>query len=439
MSANCGGSFYDALGGKHRSGSATVEVKGANGNTAVLSVVSGVRAREGEIEVEDLAKFGVMRLNVAGVQAPIPFSPEAFRGKLARKRFDPEVAKEVLGESYVPWLYHVAKSLPVAPSESRRYCVDVSREVYKNTSAVGVSHLLKASPGLLGAGPDVILENYFGNRGVVDAALLVAAAGMSKNPSKAELKNLLSFIDAGFDGDVKSEARIAAISAMGLLDENFQDLGHEEAVSQMERKYGMEGLSGYGGILGLYYGESTRLKNINSDESIAAQAAVDRRAAPVTNALVEKYNLVSYATKVRLSREIAGENRGMPVYGKGDNEPLAEYRMVGVAASGRVFSYVSSDYDSGSNPGRISADIDVNVAWHPSVEDALRGTRVDSQGHEKLVNIMSEVIKIAPTSEERAAVTESFDELVSGGGDNDFLRATRGRMLASATDYSFIL
>jgi len=159
MSSKCSGSFYDALGGKHVSGQLFAVVAEKDRPAINYTIVRGVSAGENEIHVEDLARlcsaerFKVSVHSHGWKGAPIPFDPENYKGRRARKLFDAEKARISLGNSYAPWLEECARNLPTAPDDSLDYSRKVATAFLANLSGTGLVDALTNAPGYWRQGP----------------------------------------------------------------------------------------------------------------------------------------------------------------------------------------------------------------------------------------------------------------------------------------------
>lgn len=483
MGTKCSQSFYDALGGKHRSRELFAVVLGVyekDGSPDVVSksyeIVCGTPANEEQLRVEDLALLvRDERLTVTvhsyAFEALIPFDPENFRGRQGRAAFDPAAASIVLGDAYPVWLTNCARNLPSAPDESASYSKEVGEEFLKVISGVGMVYDLTRAPGVLAAGPESFAKRFWGNSGMIDAAARVLVERLTPNLTAGEAELLCEYLGS-VSPEERSDLWLKALEGLGVWDtqsnveappltnrtpadeesefdltSELLDLDPPSAVMDGLRARALLlelelGVPGFAAILGCSSDpEQVRLSVYDLAGAAArsrpsyiyAQASADRRAGEVVGLLVEKHSLVAYVSETVLHTEgVFTPSFGEPIRSHhGEGVPLAHVAMVGVTADGRVFSFEDSDrLDDDGDVAFFSADTLENCFWHPSVDDAIRGTRGDALGYRQRLSTELENLEEARGGMFEQVVEEAYDELVASGGEYEGEREARARLIA---------
>lgn len=480
MSAKCSQSFYDALGGKHRSKELFVVVvrvvHDPDGTWEVVSknyeLVCGTRAQEGQVSVDDLALLmqderDTVTVHSYKFKTPIPFDPQNFRGRQARKNFDSALASIALGDAYTAWLKACAKNLPAAPDESIEYSRDVGYAFLESTPGDGMAYAVAGTPGVLAAGPDAFLHYYWNNSGMVDAAARVLVERLTPKLSPGEARLLVEYLD-NVSPEVYDELCLKALTRLGVWDTTLAveapPLEHEEPYDHDESdplhdspdfdppSAFMDNLRARALLLELELGvpglaqklgcaadpESARLTIYDMAsgaakhraEYTAAQAAAERRVEAVVARLVARHKLVQHCVEVTLHTEpIAGPGIGAPIIG-GDT-PLAHVALVGMTADGRVFSYAASDrLDPDGNVTLLAATDTEDSFWHPSVADAIRGTHGEVLGYRQRLDAESARLEQARGTILERAAEQAHDDFIASGGVREGEREARARLLA---------
>jgi len=194
----CSESFYDCLGGKHRSGNVSVTFSPLSGPSETWRLVQGRANAPDEKSLTDIRKVaakhpGAFHLVFQGVS--LPLDPENCKSRKYREAFDPVKAREVLGDKYRAWLETTVGLLPVFPGESLTYSRKVASEFIRECSVAGISWRIRRYPGLLAVGPKALLDEHaHGNPGVLGSVVL-AMAGMVDGSSKDLKKDIERFLE----------------------------------------------------------------------------------------------------------------------------------------------------------------------------------------------------------------------------------------------------
>ena len=436
MGSKCSESFYDALGGKHRSGELFAVISDHQGGSSrpetvvagTYTIVSGTPANTKEIRVEDLAQLcRDERLTVTlhshrweGV--PIPFDPENFRGRGARRMFDAEKARTALGEGYGPWLAECARNLPTAPEDSLEYSKKVAEAFTANLSGVGLVYDLTGAPGVLAAGPEALLKRFYGNFGMVDVAARILVERLTPKVTAGEAALLCEYLGSA-SGTERDDLCLRALERLGIWDPStpvtIPSLAEEDDADASEEPFDIDppsaltdairaralllelelGVPGLAAMLGCSAkpdddNEGTYRLNIydlaeaagkRHPSFVAAKAYIDQRAAAVALSVARRHKLVSYAIQTDLPTwQALTQSPGQPIVING--KPLGAMLLVGVTADGEVLAFRDVDFtremldgyvstDDHQEVRRFSDDESGLISRHPSVDDALRGTR----------------------------------------------------------------
>jgi len=194
----CSESFYDCLGGKHRSGNVSVTFSPPHGPSETWRLVQGRANAPDEKSLTDIRKVaakhaGAFHLVFQGVS--LPLDPENCKSRKYREAFDPVKAREVLGDKYRAWLETTVGLLPVFPGESLTYSRKVASEFIGECSVAGISGRIRRYPGLLAVGPKALLDGHaYGNPGVLESVVLTMA-GMVDGGSKDLKKDIERFLE----------------------------------------------------------------------------------------------------------------------------------------------------------------------------------------------------------------------------------------------------
>lgn len=417
MTSRCSQSFYDALGGKHRSRELFAVVVGESGPATSYEIVSGMSAGKNEISVDDLAQLccdGRLTVTVHkyGIDAVIPFNPDSFRGRQARIAFDAGKARAALGDSYSLWLESCARNLPATPSDSLGYTKKIAEAYLADLSGAGIAFALAHVPGVLAAGPAALSARFWGNSGMVDAAASVLIGRITPNSSAREVALLCEYL-CNISEKERSALTLKALERLGIWDSSAPVTGSPLSEKDTNARVSLEADLGTGpsspsmdtlrakallleldlGVPGLatLLGCSTDSKQSQlSTQDLeqasmkrhpvgaTVQADVDLRAAEVTRSVVYRHNLVSYVTEIDV-QTIGGfePNPGDPrMRGR---KALVDLRLVGLTTDGHVlsFAYVErseSLLEHGDARHRADSDAEL-VSRHPSVDDAIRGSQ----------------------------------------------------------------
>ena len=179
----------------------------------------------------------------------------------------------------------------------------------------------------------------------------------------------------------------------------------------------------------------------NRPSYIYAQASADRRAGEVVGMLVKKYGLVAYASETVLHTEgVFTPSVGEPIRSHhGEGVPLAHPALVGLTADGRVFSFEDSDrLDDDGDVTFFSEDTLENCFWHPSVEDAVRGTRGEALGYKQRIAESFENLERSRGGMFERVEEETYDALVASGGEYEGERDARARLIARLAELPVI-
>jgi len=194
----CSESFYDCLGGKHRSGNVSVTFSPPHGPSETWRLVQGRANAPDEKSLTDIRKIaakhaGAFHLVFQGVS--LPLDPENCKSRKYREAFDPVKAREVLGDKYRAWLETTVGLLPVFPGESLTYSRKVASEFIGECSVAGISGRIRRYPGLLAVGPKALLDEHaYGNPGVLGSVVLTMA-GMVDRGSKDLKRDIERFLE----------------------------------------------------------------------------------------------------------------------------------------------------------------------------------------------------------------------------------------------------
>lgn len=480
MGTKCSQSFYDAFGGKHRSRELFAVVLGVyekDGRPDVVSksyeIVCGTPANEEQLRIEDLALLArderlTVTVHSYAFRQHIPFDPENFRGRQGRAAFDPAAASIVLGDAYPVWLKNCARNLPSAPDESATYSKEVGEEFLKVISGVGMVYDLTGAPGVLAAGPESFAKRFWGNSGMIDAAARVLVEGLTPSLTAGEAELLCEYLGS-VSPEERSELWIKALERLGIWDTRatveapplgnrppIDEDGEFDPASELpdldppsafmdtlrarallfELELGVPDLAMMLGCssdpdqvrLSIYdlAGAAARRR----PSYVSAQARADRRAGEIAGILSERHGLVSYTLETVLHTEgVFAPSIGEPV--RDEDVPLAHVALVGVTADGRVFSFEDSDrLDGEGDVTFFSADTIENCFWHPSVDDAIRGTRGDALGYQQRLTESLENLERSRGGMFERFEEETYDELVTSGGEYEGEREARARLLA---------
>lgn len=227
VSSKCSESFYDCLGGKHRSSYVDVTFTLPGKDPETWRLVTGTALMRDQKSVADLCKLaedsnGIsFSLDFQGVA--LPFDPVHCQGRKYRDSFDPVKAKEVLGAKYFSWLSTTAYSLPLFPKESVMYSRKVATEFLKESTVVGVVDYVRKYPSILAIGPKAFMENHaYGNLGVLDSVVTEMARrvdGASKDFKKS-LDQFMEYYTYAFTsehGRPNAEAVLALAVKLGFV------------------------------------------------------------------------------------------------------------------------------------------------------------------------------------------------------------------------------
>lgn len=479
MGTKCSQSFYDALGGKHRSRELFAVVLGVyekDGSPDVISksyeIVCGTPANEEQLRVEDLALLAhderfTVTVHSYAYHGQIPFDPENFRGRQGRAAFDPAAASIVLGDAYPVWLKNCARNLPSAPDESVTYSKEVGEEFLKVISGVGMAYDLTGAPGVLAAGPEIFAKRFWGNSGMIDAAARVLVEHLTPNLTTGEAELLCEYLGS-VSPEERSELWLQALERLGIWDtratveapplDDFDPVDDDgefdpEATLDLDPPSAfMDTLRARALLLELELGvpdlaamlgcsadpEQVRLSVYDlaggaarhRPPYVAAQAAADRRAGEVARTLSERHGLAAYTLETVLHTEsVFTSSVGSPL--RGDGVPLAHVALVGLTADGRIFSFEDSDrLDDDDIVTYFSADTLENCFWHPSVDDAIRGTRGDALGYQQRLAESLENLERSRGGMFERFEEATYDELVASGGEYEGEREARARLIA---------
>jgi hypothetical protein len=488
MGTKCSQSFYDALGGKHRSRELFVVVLAAAKENVTettthetYEIVCGMPANEQQLRVDDLAMlFRDERFTVSVhsylFEEKVPFNPENFRGRQGRAAFDPAAASTLLGKSYPLWLKECARNLPVAPDESVMYSKEVGEEFLKVVSGVGLYYDIAGAPGVLVAGPESFAKRFWGNSGMVDTAARALVERVTPNITDGEAKLLCEYLGS-VSPEERSDLWLKALERLGIWDiqatveapplENRALITEDDEfdlTSDLDPPSTfMDGLRARALLLELELGvpdlaamlgcssdpEQVRLSVYdladaaarNRPSYIYAQASADRRAGEVVGMLVKKYGLVAYASETVLHTEgVFTPSVGEPIRSHhGEGVPLAHTALVGLTADGRVFSFEDSDrLDDDGDVTFFSEDTLENCFWHPSVEDAVRGTRGEALGYKQRIAESFENLERSRGGMFERVEEETYDALVASGGEYEGERDARARLIARLAELPVI-
>ena len=463
MSSKCSGSFYDALGGKHASGqlfAVVVPESEEHGPTKNYTIVSGVPAGENEISVEDLAglcsdeRFKVSVHSHGWEGAPIPFDPENYQGRLARKSFDAEKARISLGNSYAPWLEECARNLPTAPEDSLDYSRKVATAFLANLSGTGLVSDLTNAPGVLAAGPQALLARFWGNSGMVDVAARVFVDRLTP-PITAQEAALLHEYLGHATFDERNDLCLKVLERLGLWDSSIPisapPLTGDEEVDEDPPSDLMDKLRARTWMLAIELGvpELAEMLGCSTDPKdslyrlniydlaeaagkrrpgyVAARESVDRRAADVALSVAQRHKMVTYSVDVGLlTQDGTQPHPGQPLLL--DGEVQGSMRLVGVTAGGEVLTF--QDADSLEPARRFSAAEKGLVSRYPSIEDAIRGSKGTILHYaERDANERSTIDKESGGMFEQA-LHNHYMEFIANSGEYEGERDDRARLLA---------
>ena len=199
MSSKCNESFYDCLGGKHRSGYADVTFTLPGKDPETWRLVTETAPMRDQKSVADLRKLikehGELSFSLDFQGVALPFDPVHCQGRKYRDSFDPVKAKEVLGNRYLSWLSTTVYSLPLFPKESVKYSKKVATEFLKESTVVGVVDHVRKYPGILAIGPKALIEDHaYGNLGVLDSVVTEMASKVD-GTSRDFKKSLEQFME----------------------------------------------------------------------------------------------------------------------------------------------------------------------------------------------------------------------------------------------------
>lgn len=224
MTSKCTGSFYDCLGGKHRSGHMDVTYALPGEGPKTWSLVTGTAALRGEKSIADLRRLvdkhsGLsFSLDFKGVA--VPFDPVHCQGRKYRDSFDPVKAKGILGDKYHDWISTTLRSLPLFPKESSKYSKKVSAEFLKESTVVGIIDHIRFYPAILALGPKALMDNHaYGNLGVLDSVVTEMAQRVdgTSEESLDQFMEYYTYASTAAHGRINAEAVLALALKLGYI------------------------------------------------------------------------------------------------------------------------------------------------------------------------------------------------------------------------------
>lgn len=241
MTSKCTGSFYDCLGGKHRSGHMDVTYALPGEGPRTWGLVTGTAALRGEKSIADLRRLvkkhsGLsFSLDFKGVA--VPFDPVHCQGRKYRDSFDPVKAKGILGDKYPDWIGTTLRSLPLFPKESSKYSKKVSAEFLKESTVVGVVDHIRFYPAILTLGPKALMDNHaYGNLGVLDSVVTEMAQRVD-GTSKESLDQFMEYYTyASAAGHGRANAQAVLALAMKLKFVHLVDPALASAAVEKNRR-----------------------------------------------------------------------------------------------------------------------------------------------------------------------------------------------------------
>lgn len=482
MGTKCSQSFYDALGGKHRSGELfacildtrieSIDGIDGVGPAETRKIICGAPASDRQIRIEDLALlYADDRFTVTvysyDFEASVPFNPANFQGRRAREVFDPQTARDAMGGSYPAWLRSCAQNLPFVPDETLAYSQKIGEAFLAEHSGVQMAYVLARAPGVLAVDPDVFADLFYGNFGMVDVAARVLVDRLTQNVTSREAELLCKYLGnvtpGEFDGlCIRALERLGVLRAASQVNvpplrehDHFDQDGEFDPLSELldldppsllmdelrSRAFLLElelGVPGLATMLGCSSDPETSRLSIydlalyrarQHPECVSAQAVVDQRVARLAGVLAERHQLVTYYAKSTLHIESVFNGSGKPLHHGG--MPLAHVALVGFTLDGRVFSFEDSDQLAPNGSVTFfSPDTTKNCFWHRCVWDAISGGKGEVLGYaERLADGLDRLERSRGGMFERVE-SDFYDELVANGGEYDGERDARARLLA---------
>ena len=494
VATRCAKSFYDGLGGKHRSREVFAVVIGARGPALSYPVVSGESCKPGEISIDDLTLLArdpryKVTLHRYDMETPIPPATDDYKGRGARALFDPAKAREALKGDYPTWVRHCARMLPESPTDSLEYSLRVAEEFVKLVPVEGLRHALTAAPGVLVYPAEDFVERFWGNFGVADVAADFLCGRLTPNATRGQIETFLGYA-AYSTPETNTRLLLRALERLGVWDPRKEIAVPQPADGEAPygvyadedgdlvvrmppdhppcpeldairaRLYllgfelGIDDLPGRFGVACNEDGESPitlyDLRDASASRSAefaAAQAQADRRVQAVTETLVKRHGLVRHQCEAVLRREgFTSPRAGLPVVL--DGVAMLNYALVGLTEDGRVFFYKDNDEfalefaDDGTPhlPGPDDEDVALDafaddntdgVFWYPSQDDAVRGTRVRAEGYEERLQGDKEALEESIGTPLEPIHRALYEETFFSGGEYEGDREIRARLLAS--------
>lgn len=224
MTSKCTGSFYDCLGGKHRSGHMDVTYALPGEGPKTWSLVTGTAALRDEKSIADLRrlvdKHGGLSFSLDFKGVAVPFDPVHCQGRKYRDSFDPVKAKGILGDKYHDWISTTLRSLPLFPKESSKYSKKVSAEFLKESTVVGIIDHIRFYPAILALGPKALMDNHaYGNLGVLDSVVTEMAQRVDGTSAESldQFMEYYTYASTAAHGRANAQAVLALALKLGYI------------------------------------------------------------------------------------------------------------------------------------------------------------------------------------------------------------------------------